>query len=289
MSKKNSAAPTLSRVTPRPHFHGRLRSLDTDPSLTLFERRFGRMFRTLPAAKFYEEDLAALGEEMVAVAEDEVTPETQADAEENIAIPAGFTYLGQFIDHDLTFDPISSLEKQNDPDALTDFRSPRFDLDSVYGRGPADQPFLDEDDGRHLQLSRRLTGAERFDPNVRDLPRHKSEPNPAKTPPETCRSPSMAIHSRRTRRSGSTFWPRRRSRFTKRTCRRTTGRCGSGRSAGASWRRSHRPAARRQPLVLGAVSDLEAGSVVHTRRHERRKVRGGRVNQAGAQSLKAAV
>ncbi|MEV4432869.1 heme peroxidase family protein [Streptomyces sp. NPDC049555] len=57
-------------------------------------------------------------------------------------IPAGYTYLGQFIDHDITFDPTSSLQRQNDPDALVNFRTPCFDLDSVYGRGPVDQPYL---------------------------------------------------------------------------------------------------------------------------------------------------
>lgn len=65
--------------------------------------------------------------------------------DENPTIPAGFTYFGQFIDHDLTFDPNSSLQKQNDPDATDDFRTPRFDLDSVYGRGPDDQPYLYKD------------------------------------------------------------------------------------------------------------------------------------------------
>ena len=34
------------------------------------------------------------------------------------------------------------MQKQNDPDSLEDFRTPRFDLDSVYGRGPDDQPYL---------------------------------------------------------------------------------------------------------------------------------------------------
>src|SRR5438552_1074990 len=29
------------------------------------------------------------------------------------AIPAGYTYLGQFIDHDITFDPVSSLQRLN--------------------------------------------------------------------------------------------------------------------------------------------------------------------------------
>ena len=169
-----------SATTPRPKFHGLLRGLDSTPSSSQFEGRFGRMFRTLPAAKFFPEDLDALGEEMVAEAETEETPETRLDPEDSRNIFSGFTYLGQFIDHDLTFDPISSLEKQNDPDSLTDFRTPRFDLDSLYGRGPSDQPYLYEDDGRHFRLGRRLTGAERFDKNVRDLPRHKSETSRAR-------------------------------------------------------------------------------------------------------------
>ena len=67
-------------------------------------------------------------------------------------LPAGYTYFGQFVDHDITFDPVSSLVRQNDPDALTDFRTPRFDLDSLYGRGPADQPFLYEPGGVKLRL-----------------------------------------------------------------------------------------------------------------------------------------
>jgi hypothetical protein len=49
---------------------------------------------------------------------DPPTPETQADDEENPGISAGYTYLGQFIDHDLTFDPASSLQRQDDPDGL---------------------------------------------------------------------------------------------------------------------------------------------------------------------------
>jgi alpha-amylase len=62
-------------------------------------------------------------------------PKDGQDSEES-AIPAAFTYFGQFIDHDLTFDPASSLQKQNDPDALQDFRTPQFDLDNIYGPGP---------------------------------------------------------------------------------------------------------------------------------------------------------
>ncbi|MDX2030214.1 MAG: heme peroxidase family protein [Blastocatellia bacterium] len=173
--------------TMRMNFHGVMRGADSAMESTMFEGRFGRMFRNLPAAHFFEEDLEALGEAMTSAPEKDeqgnltATAETEPDGEENQgpgnvpAIAAGFTYLGQFIDHDLTFDPMSSLVKQNDPDQLTDFRTPRFDLDSVYGRGPDAQPYLYEDDGRRLKLGRRLTGAESFDPNARDLPRHTSE------------------------------------------------------------------------------------------------------------------
>ena len=99
------------------------------------------------------------------------TPETEHDDEENTGIRAGYTYLGQFIDHDLTFDPVSSLDRQTDPKALEDFRTPRFDLDNVYGRGPSDQPYLYRNDGLHMLLGDRLEGADN-DPNARGVPRN---------------------------------------------------------------------------------------------------------------------
>lgn len=93
--------------------------------------------------------------------------------DENPAIPAGFTYFGQFLDHDITFDPVSSLDRFNDPDALQDFRTPRLDLDSVYGSGPADQPFLYEDDELHLLLGedKDFDGTRKNRP---DLPRNSA-------------------------------------------------------------------------------------------------------------------
>ena len=54
-------------------------------------------------------------------------------------IPAGYTYLGQFIDHDLTFDKTQVTLGQNvSPAQLLQARSPSLDLDSMYGAGPAD-------------------------------------------------------------------------------------------------------------------------------------------------------
>jgi hypothetical protein len=58
------------------------------------------------------------------------------------AIPAGFTYVGQFVDHDVTFDISSSLDVSTDANTIHNMRSPALDLDSVYGRGPALDPFL---------------------------------------------------------------------------------------------------------------------------------------------------
>ena len=154
--------------------HGGVRGADTPLGSALFQGTFGRMFRTLPAAEFADKDLERFAAAMMAEAEEQPTPETETDDEENQGIDAGYTYLGQFLDHDITFDPMSSLQKRDDPNAITDFRTPRFDLDSVYGRGPDDQPYLYEDDGLHMKLGRKLTGST-LDPNVRDLPRHKSD------------------------------------------------------------------------------------------------------------------
>ena len=54
-------------------------------------------------------------------------------------IPAGFTYLGQFIDHDLTFDKTTvMLGAERLAAQLLQARSPSLDLDSLYGAGPTD-------------------------------------------------------------------------------------------------------------------------------------------------------
>ncbi len=54
-------------------------------------------------------------------------------------IPSGFTYLGQFVDHDLTFDATTvAFGDSISPAALLQGRSPTLDLDSLYGAGPLD-------------------------------------------------------------------------------------------------------------------------------------------------------
>src|SRR6266567_6789092 len=158
--------------------HGVVRGANLSRSSILFGGPFGRIFRALPPADFGVDDahslaaLKVLAGKMTTVA-DPADPKDGPDNEES-GIPSAYTYFGQFIDHDLTFDPASSLQKQNDPDALVDYRTPQFDLDNIYGRGPDDQPYMYTDDGRTFVLGTKLTGNPN-DPNTRDLPRHVSE------------------------------------------------------------------------------------------------------------------
>ena len=159
--------------------HGKpLRGLMSAKSSPLFQGSFGRMFRSLPAAKYGKTDadsranLMTLGARMTS----SFDPPKDGDDPEESGIPALYTYLGQFIDHDITFDPMSSLMQQSDPDALTDFRTPAFDLDNVYGRGPGDQPYL-YNDGPTFLLGDKIAGA--IDPNAQDLPRNNADPRRA--------------------------------------------------------------------------------------------------------------
>ena len=72
-------------------------------------------------------------------------------------IPAGFTYLGQFIDHDLTMDKTKLLLKeQRSPAQLQQGRSPALDLDSLYGAGPQDPGSAKfyEADGIHFKMGK---------------------------------------------------------------------------------------------------------------------------------------
>jgi hypothetical protein len=94
-------------------------------------------------------------------------------------IPAGFTYLGQFIDHDLTFDKTEVMLGANiTPARLLQGRSPSLDLDSLYGAGPGDPESAKfyEADGLHLKMGK-TTGPTK---NGFDLPRGAGNTNAKK-------------------------------------------------------------------------------------------------------------
>ena len=81
-----------------------VRGLTSTGHSPLFEGRFGRLFRSLRPAQFGSteqenlKNLALLGAAMSA----SFDPPTDGKDPEESSIPALYTYLGQFIDHDLT-------------------------------------------------------------------------------------------------------------------------------------------------------------------------------------------
>lgn len=135
----------------------------------------GRFVRLLPENRdpVNWDDLDRLAWKMTSTQEPAPTPETEVDPEEDREITAAYTYLGQFVDHDLTFDPTSQLREaltDKQLEALADFRTPRFDLDNLYGRGPSDQPYMYAEDGIHMLLGEPMSGNP-FDPDSRQIPR----------------------------------------------------------------------------------------------------------------------
>ncbi len=123
--------------------------------------RFGRMMPYLRSLKRFKPEPTALG--AVGGPMDGGIPAPTDTSQDNPRIKAGYTFLGQFIDHDLTLDTTSTLEQQIDPQATQNFRTPALELDSVYGLGPKVQPYLYD----RAERGKMLLGA-----TEHDLPRN---------------------------------------------------------------------------------------------------------------------
>jgi hypothetical protein len=96
------------------------------------------------------------------------------DAQPEGDVPAGYTYLGQFIDHDLTMD-VTDVRLGEDISAadLLQARSPSLDLDSLYGAGPSDPESAKfyEADGLHLKTGDTIRVGPDREKVGHDLPR----------------------------------------------------------------------------------------------------------------------
>ncbi len=138
------------------------------------EATYTRRFSDLPALDAAEVDLRLLADAMTPGEVTTLTPRGR-DAQENLAIPAGYTYFAQFVDHDITSmnspadDLIVDLSTPHDPSDLINERTPALDLDSLYGAGPTADPQLYEADGVRLLSGKPLTGSP--DAGATDLPR----------------------------------------------------------------------------------------------------------------------
>jgi hypothetical protein len=157
-----------------PHGHAQLG--ESTPRSVFYEQgRFGRLFPTLPPfaadtprLRDALSELGAKGGPMDAGDDlsDPITlitdPAMSAANPNNPRMTAGFTFLGQFVDHDMTFDPTSSLARRQDPEAIRNFRIPALDLDNVYGGGPVAAPHLYDatvDGGRTTLLTEEIPGS----------------------------------------------------------------------------------------------------------------------------------
>ncbi len=103
---------------------------------------FGRMLPDLLPFRPSDRALIELG---VAMEDADFGTDPEDPDGDNPNIPAGFTYFGQFVDHDITFDKTEGFpDEALDPEVIVQARTPSLDLDSLYGLGPELQPDLYE-------------------------------------------------------------------------------------------------------------------------------------------------
>jgi hypothetical protein len=113
---------------------------------------FGKMFPRLPPFHFSDQAAADLAATMKNSHPD--PPGTdRGTADDSAKLPSEYTYLGQFIDHNLDFDETAQPTAGVNPSSLANFESFRFDLNDVFGDGPAVDPQLYASDHKHLLVS----------------------------------------------------------------------------------------------------------------------------------------
>src|SRR5256885_6327487 len=128
--------------------------------------KYGRMFPGLPSPETDENILLFLGKSGSIMDAAAMVHGNEA-ATDNPRIPAGFTFLGQFIAHDITADRSLLLHHARLKE-LRNFRTPRLDLESLYGAGPTGNPYLYDINDADKFLIGINDGGE-----LKDLPRNR--------------------------------------------------------------------------------------------------------------------
>jgi hypothetical protein len=101
----------------------------------IYGGRYGRLFPDLPPLSGDEALLHAIGtlggpcDASAAAGDDDAT------------VAAGWPFVGQFVAHDITADR-SPLRSHTTADTLRNFRTPRLNLECLYGGGPVGSPYL---------------------------------------------------------------------------------------------------------------------------------------------------
>jgi hypothetical protein len=105
-----------------------------DAPVAPIEGRYGRAFPYLPPLEGDHDALLALGAAGGLCDAGDATGDDGTSA-------AGWPFFGQFIAHDITADR-SPIGPHADAATIANFRTPRANLESLYGAGPAGEPFL---------------------------------------------------------------------------------------------------------------------------------------------------
>ncbi|WP_420336135.1 peroxidase family protein [Roseibium sp.] len=101
-----------------------------------FAQTFGRLFPANPVK------IKNITHKDVIHALDHLASDMAATENTDGPADAGMTFLGQFVDHDITLDATSALGSRIDPATIANIRTPSLDLDCVYGAGPEASPHL---------------------------------------------------------------------------------------------------------------------------------------------------
>ena len=95
------------------------------PHGSIPSQAFNRLFSNLSPLVATQSDLALLANTML-------DPNARGPIQGS-GLPAGYTYFGQFVDHDLTLDSITTLTTPADLNTLVNNETSFFDLSCVYG------------------------------------------------------------------------------------------------------------------------------------------------------------
>ncbi len=130
----------------RPVKAARARSLFASTTSQTFGRLFPKLEAFAPVSDGVTKSLLALGAQGGLLdAKDQLSagpvalitnPALSVNNRDNPTHTAGTHFVGQFVDHDITFDTSSTLGQTTDPFTSPNGRTPVLDLDSVYGNGP---------------------------------------------------------------------------------------------------------------------------------------------------------
>ena len=203
-----AGAEPIAEVSIEPH-GAELRGLELVLESPTSEGRFGYMFKNQPPHTASEDLLSALGktmEERPVIGTNLTDPETGEPVLKSDGSPvvvtkdhndalgenpspvltSGFTFVGQFIDHDITFDTTTLSEQQSDPNATTNFRTPRYDLDAIYDGAKKDPQLYDPDDRDKFLIVKRsyseMGGSQRHQRGLRRAARRQRQGDHGRSP-----------------------------------------------------------------------------------------------------------